>query len=136
MSHTNIRNSLSTEDAKWKEAIENKIQSMYDNQLLNLVNPATSTRAVGCKWVLKNINWHEFECTDIQISTSYERLYSDSRNLLWWNFLSSGSKQIYSDTTCHNHLLGQWSTENWCKNHFPYGKLTEDVYMTPPEGLV
>nr|GEW11161.1 hypothetical protein [Tanacetum cinerariifolium] len=44
----------SPEAAKWKEAMKSKIQSMYDNQVWNLVDSKTSLKTVGYKWIFKN----------------------------------------------------------------------------------
>jgi hypothetical protein len=38
---------------KWLGAMESEIQSMYDNQVWNLVDPIDSVRPIGCKWVFK-----------------------------------------------------------------------------------
>ena len=41
------------ESAKWKEAMDSKIQSMYDNQVWNLVDYVPGRKTVGCKWIFK-----------------------------------------------------------------------------------
>ncbi|GJZ98265.1 retrotransposon protein, putative, ty1-copia subclass [Tanacetum coccineum] len=43
----------SLEAAKWKEAMKSEIQSMYDNQVWNLVDTTSSLKMVGCKWIFK-----------------------------------------------------------------------------------
>ncbi|GJW53028.1 putative retrotransposon protein [Tanacetum coccineum] len=43
----------SPEAAKWKEAMKSKIQSMYDNQVWNLVDTTPGLKMVGCKWIFK-----------------------------------------------------------------------------------
>ncbi|GJU72288.1 retrotransposon protein, putative, ty1-copia subclass [Tanacetum coccineum] len=43
----------SPEAAKWKEAMKSEIQSMYDNQVWNLVDTTTGLKTVGCKWIFK-----------------------------------------------------------------------------------
>nr|GEY35681.1 hypothetical protein [Tanacetum cinerariifolium] len=43
----------SPEAAKWKEAIKSEIQSMYDNQILNLVDTTPDLKMVRCKWIFK-----------------------------------------------------------------------------------
>nr|GEY03671.1 retrotransposon protein, putative, Ty1-copia subclass [Tanacetum cinerariifolium] len=44
---------VSPEAAKWKEAKKSEIQSMYDNQVWNLVDTTPSLKMVGCKWIFK-----------------------------------------------------------------------------------
>nr|GEV17964.1 ribonuclease H-like domain-containing protein [Tanacetum cinerariifolium] len=41
------------EAAKWKEATKSEIQSMYDNQVWNLVNTTPGLKTMGCKWIFK-----------------------------------------------------------------------------------
>ncbi|KAJ9561476.1 hypothetical protein OSB04_006636 [Centaurea solstitialis] len=41
------------EAAKWKEAMESEMQSMYDNQVWDLVDHIPSLKIVGHKWVFK-----------------------------------------------------------------------------------
>ena len=41
------------ESAKWKEAMDSEIQSMYDNQVWNLVDNVPGRKTVGCKWIFK-----------------------------------------------------------------------------------
>ena len=41
------------ESAKWKETMDSEIQSMYDNQVWNLVGNVPGRKIVRCKWVFK-----------------------------------------------------------------------------------
>ncbi|GKE05819.1 retrotransposon protein, putative, ty1-copia subclass [Tanacetum coccineum] len=43
----------SPEAAKWKEAMKSEIQSMYDNQVWNLIDTTHGLKTVGCKWIFK-----------------------------------------------------------------------------------
>ncbi|GKC10129.1 retrotransposon protein, putative, ty1-copia subclass [Tanacetum coccineum] len=43
----------SPEAAKWKEAMKIEIQSMYDNQVWNLVDTTPGLKTVRCKWIFK-----------------------------------------------------------------------------------
>nr|GEY90045.1 retrotransposon protein, putative, Ty1-copia subclass [Tanacetum cinerariifolium] len=43
----------SPEAAKWKEAMKSEIQSMYDNQVWNLVDTTLGLKTMGCKWIFK-----------------------------------------------------------------------------------
>jgi hypothetical protein len=44
---------MGLDSEKWLGAMESEIQSMYDNQVWNLVDPIDSVRPIGCKWVFK-----------------------------------------------------------------------------------
>ncbi|KAI3780137.1 hypothetical protein L2E82_10077 [Cichorium intybus] len=39
------------ESAKWKEAMDSEIKSMYDNQVWNLVDNVPDRKTGGCKWI-------------------------------------------------------------------------------------
>ncbi|KAI3780854.1 hypothetical protein L2E82_10847 [Cichorium intybus] len=41
------------ESAKWKEAMDSEIKSMYDNQAWNLVDNVPGRKTVGYKWIFK-----------------------------------------------------------------------------------
>nr|GEU51876.1 hypothetical protein [Tanacetum cinerariifolium] len=43
----------SLEAVKWNEAIKIEIQSMYDNQVWNLVDNTPGLKTMGCKWIFK-----------------------------------------------------------------------------------
>ena len=43
----------SIESAKWKEAMDNEIKSMYDNEVWNLVHNVPGRNIVGYKWIFK-----------------------------------------------------------------------------------
>ncbi|KAI3768222.1 hypothetical protein L2E82_18724 [Cichorium intybus] len=51
---TNYHEALAgPESAKWKEAMDNEINSMYDNQVWNLVDNVPGRKTAGCKWIFK-----------------------------------------------------------------------------------
>ena len=43
----------SPKSAKWKEAMDCEIKSMYDNQVWHLVDNVPCRKIVGCKWIFK-----------------------------------------------------------------------------------
>ena len=44
---------ISPDSEKWLQAMKSKMQSMYDNQVWNLVDPLEGAKVIGCKWVQK-----------------------------------------------------------------------------------
>jgi hypothetical protein len=44
---------LGSDSEKWLGAMESEIESMYDNQVWNLVDSINGVRPIGCKWVFK-----------------------------------------------------------------------------------
>lgn len=64
-----------TAATKWKESMESEIQSMRDNQVWNLVDPAPGTKIVGCKWIFKKNT-----CMDGNVHTFKARLVAKGYN--------------------------------------------------------
>ena len=57
------------ESDKWFEAMRAEMQSMYDNQIWDLVNLPNVSKPVGCKWVFrKKTN------VDVKVQTFKARL--------------------------------------------------------------
>lgn len=127
---------LDPDSDKWLEAMKSEIQSMYDNQVWNLVDPPDGVKTIGCKWVFK-------KKTDMDgnVHTYKARL------------VAKGFKQIhgidYDETFSPVAMLksiriliaiaAYYDYEIWqmdVKNAFLNGNLFEDVYMTQPEGFV
>ena len=44
---------MSPNSEKWLQAMKSEMQSMYDNQVWNLVDPPKGAKVIGCKWVHK-----------------------------------------------------------------------------------
>ena len=44
---------MSPDSEKWLQAMKSKMQSMYDNQVWNLVDPPEGAKVIGCKRVHK-----------------------------------------------------------------------------------
>jgi hypothetical protein len=44
---------MGPDSEKWLGAMESTIESMYDNQVWNLVYPIDGVRHISCKWVFK-----------------------------------------------------------------------------------
>jgi hypothetical protein len=44
---------MGLDSKKWLGLMKSKIQSMHDNQVLNLVDPIDGVRPIDCKWVFK-----------------------------------------------------------------------------------
>jgi hypothetical protein len=44
---------MGSDSEKWLGVMESKIESMHDNQVLNLVDPINGVRPIDCKWVFK-----------------------------------------------------------------------------------
>ncbi|GJS74005.1 RNA-directed DNA polymerase, eukaryota [Tanacetum coccineum] len=67
----------SPEAAKWKEAIKSEIQSMYDNQVWNLVDTTTGLKTVGLakiksiRIMLAIAAFHDYEIWQMDVKTAF-----------------------------------------------------------------
>jgi hypothetical protein len=108
-------------------AMESEIESKHDNQVWNLVDLIDGVRPIGCKWVLnKKID------NDGNVHIYKARL------------VAKGFKQIYGFNLLKSvwillEIAAYFDYEIWqmdVKMDFLNRNLTEDVYMTQPEGSV
>ncbi|GJU74008.1 putative RNA-directed DNA polymerase [Tanacetum coccineum] len=110
---TNCKEAMaSPKDAKWKEAMKSEIQSMYDNQVWNLVDTTPGLKTVGCKWIFK-------KKTDMdgKVHTYKARLVAKG----------------YTQT--HGIDYEETFSPMDVKTAFLNEKLTKDVFMAQPEGF-
>jgi hypothetical protein len=127
---------MGPDSEKWLEAVESKIESMHDNQVWNLVDPINGVRPISYKWVFK-------KKTD---KDGNVHIYKAQ-------LVAKGFKQIHSiafdETFSHIVMLksvwilpaipAYFDYEIWqmdVKMAFLNRNLTDDVYMTQPEGFV
>ncbi|KAJ9544176.1 hypothetical protein OSB04_023883 [Centaurea solstitialis] len=122
--------------AKWKEAMESEMQSMYDNQVWDLVDHIPSLKIMGNKCVFK-------KKTDMdgKVHTYIARLvakgYTQTHGVDYDETFSlvamlKSIRILIAITTFHDYEIWQMDV----KIAFLNGKLSEDVYMTQPEGFV
>lgn len=125
----------SPEAAKWKEAMKSEIQSMYDNQVWNLVDTTPGLKTVGCKWIFK-------KKTDMdgKVHTYKARLvakgYTQTHGIDYEETFSPVAKIksiriMLAIAAFHDYEIWQMDV----KTAFLNGKLTEDVFMAQPEGF-
>ncbi|GJU16609.1 retrotransposon protein, putative, ty1-copia subclass, partial [Tanacetum coccineum] len=121
--------------AKWKEAMKSEIQSMYDNQVWNLVDTTPGLKTVGCKWIFK-------KKTDMdgKVHTYKARLvakgYTQTHGIDYEETFSPVAKIksiriMLAIAAFHDYEIWQMDV----KTAFLNGKLTEDVFMAQPEGF-
>ena len=125
----------SPEAAKWKEAMKSEIQSMYDNQVWNLVDTTLGLKIVGCKWIFK-------KKTDMdgKVHTYKARLvakgYTQTHGIDYEETFSPVAK--IKSIRIMLAIAAFYDYEIWqmdVKTAFLNGKLTEDVFMAQPEGF-
>ncbi|GJT88074.1 retrovirus-related pol polyprotein from transposon TNT 1-94 [Tanacetum coccineum] len=125
----------SLEAAKWKEVMKREIQSMYDNQVWNLVDTTPGLKTVGCKWIFK-------KKTDMdgKLHTYKARLvakgYTITHGIDFEETFSLVAKIksiriMIAIAAFHDYEIWQMDV----KTTFFNGKLIEDVFMAQPKGF-
>jgi transposase InsO family protein len=124
------------EAAKWKGAMESEIQSMYDNQVWNLVDQKPGRKTVGCKWIFKKKtdmdgNVHTFKARLVakgytqSYGIDYEETFSPVAKI-------KSIRILLAIAAFYDYEVWQMDV----KTAFLNGKLDEEVFMTQPEGFV
>jgi hypothetical protein len=121
---------------KWLGAMESEVESMHDNQVWNLIDPIDGVRPISCKWVFKTKmnkdgNIHIYAARLVVKGfkkihgVGYDETFSPVAMLKSiWILVAIAAYFDYEI----------WQVE--FKMTFINGNLTEDVYMTQPEGFV
>ncbi|KAJ9549604.1 hypothetical protein OSB04_022147 [Centaurea solstitialis] len=121
------------EAAKWKEAMESEIQSMYDNHVWELVDHTPGRKTVGNKWIFKKKTHMD---GNVHTQTGCKRLHSNSRIDYDETFSPVAKiksiRILLAIAAFHDYEIWQMDV----KTAFLNGKLDEDVYMAQPEGFV
>ncbi|KAI3780168.1 hypothetical protein L2E82_10129 [Cichorium intybus] len=124
------------ESAKWKEAMDSEIKSMYDNQVWNLVDNVQGGKTVRCKWIFKKTTdmdgkVHTFKARLVvkgftqTPGVDYDETFSPVAKI-------KSIRIMLAIAAFHDYEIWQMDV----KTAFLNGKLTEDVYMNQPEGFV
>src|SRR5665811_779560 len=128
---------MTSEDSqKWQGAMNVEIQSMYDNQVWNLVDPPEGLKTVRCKWVFKKKidmdgNVHTYKARLVakgfkQIhGVDYDETFSPVAML-------KSIRIILAIAAYYDYEIWQMDV----KTAFLNGNLSKDVYMTQPEGFI
>jgi hypothetical protein len=120
---------------EWLKAMKSEMESMYENQVWNLVDPPEGTKPIECKWIFKRK-------TDVNGNVTVHKA----------RLVAKGFRQVqgvdYDETFSPVAMLksvrillaiaAYFDYEIWqmdVKTAFLNGNLTEDVYMIQPEGF-
>ncbi|XP_058751721.1 uncharacterized protein LOC131624794 [Vicia villosa] len=122
-------------DLRWIKAMNEELQALQENFTWDIVSCPPDIKPIGCKWVYS------------------VKLNSDgSLNRFKARLVALGNKQEYgidydetfapvAKMTSVRTVLSIAASNGWSfhqmdvKNAFLHGDLTEDIYMTPPQGL-
>jgi len=145
--HTSLTASLSSisiptcysqavKDVRWIKAMNEDFQALQENFTWDIVSYPPDIKPIGCKWVYS------------------VKLNSDgSLNRYKARLVALGNKQEYgidydetfapiAKMTTVRTILSIAASNGWSlhqmdvKNAFFHGDLTEDIYMTPPQGII
>ena len=133
MTYTEAMSDIDSE--RWQQAMESEIDSMYVNQVWDLVDMPEGVRPIGCKWVFKRKT-----DADGKVQTYKARLvakgYSQIQGIDYDETFSPVAKIRFIRTLLaiaayHDYEIWQMDV----KTAFLNGNLEEEVYMQQPEGF-
>ncbi|GJX42209.1 retrotransposon protein, putative, ty1-copia subclass [Tanacetum coccineum] len=107
----------SPEVAKWKEAMKSDMQSVYNNQVWNLVDTTPGLKTVGCKWIFKKKT-----NMDGKVHTYKARLAAKS----YTQTHGIDYEETFSPVAKKNPGKGHWTA---VKNILKYLRNTKDMLL-------
>jgi hypothetical protein len=121
---------------KWLEAMKSEIQSMYDNQVWNLIEPSDGLKTIGCKWVFKkktdmdgNVHTYKARLVAKGFRQTHGIDYDETFSPV---AMIKSIRILLAIAAYYDYEIWQMDV----KTAFLNGNLLEDVYMTQPEGFV
>jgi hypothetical protein len=126
---------MGPDSKKWLESMEFELKSMHDNQVWNLVDQIDGVRPVDCKWILKKIdvdgNVHIYKARLVAKGFRQIQGVNYEETFLPIAMLKS-VRILLAIAAYYDYQI--WKMD--VKTSFINGHLSEDVYMTQPEGFV
>ena len=122
---------MSPDSEKWLQAMKSEMQSMYDNQVWNLVDPPEGAKVIGCKWVHKIK--HDMTFKSRLVVKGFKQTHGIDYDETFSPVV------MLKFTTILLDIAAYYDYEIWkmdVKTVFLNGNLLEDVYMTQLEGFV
>jgi hypothetical protein len=127
---------MGPDSEKWLGAMESEIESMHDNQVWNLVDPIDGVRPISCKWVFKKKtdndgNVHIYKAR--LVVKGFKQIHGIDYDETFSLVVMLKSVRILLA------IVAYFDYEIWqmdVKIAFLNGNLTEDVYITQPEGFI
>ena len=124
------------ESDKWLDAMKAEMQSMYDNQVWDLVDLPSDKNAVGSKWVFKKKidmdgNVHTYKARLVAKGFTqthgidYDEIFAPVAML-------KSIRMLIAIAAYYDYEIWQMDV----KTAFLNGELIEDVYMKQPEGFI
>jgi hypothetical protein len=121
---------------EWHKAIKSEMESMYENQVWNLVESPEGVKPIGCKWIFKrktdmdgNVTIHKARL----VAKGFRRIQGVDYDETFLPIAMLKFVQIMLA------IAAYFDYEIWqmdVKMAFLNGYLEEDVHMIQPEGFV
>ena len=122
---------MSPDSEKWLQAMKSEMQSMYDNQVWNLVDPLEGAKVIGCKWVHKIK--HDMTFKSRLVAKGFKQTHGiDYEETFSLVVMLKSIRILLAITAYYDYEIWQMDVKTASLN----GNLLEDVYMTQPEGFV
>ncbi|WVZ75888.1 hypothetical protein U9M48_023908 [Paspalum notatum var. saurae] len=127
---------MGPDSEKWLEAMRSELKSMAENQVWNLVEPLDQVRPIECKWVFKKKidadgNVHIYKAR--LVAKVFRQIqgvdYDETFSLV---AMLKSIRILLAIAAYHDYEVWQMDV----KMAFLNGNLSEDVYMTQPDGFV
>jgi len=120
---------------KWLEAMKSKMDSMYINQVWNLVEAPEGIILIGCKWVFKKKTDMDGKVNTYKawmVAKVFKQIHGVDYDETFSPVAMIKSIQILlAIVAYHDYEIWQMDV----KTAFLNGTLLKDVYMTQPEGF-
>ena len=116
--------------------MKSEMDSMYTNQVWTLVDPPEGIKPIGCKWIFKKKTYMEGNVITYKsrfVAKGYRQKQGVDYDETFSPMAMLKSIRILVAIVTH------YDYEIWkmdMKKTFLNGNLTEEVYMTQPEGLI
>ena len=107
-----------------------EMQSVYDNQVWNLIDPLEAAKVIGCKWVHKIK--HDMTFKSPLVAKGFKQTHGIDYDETFSPVVMLKSIRFFLA------IAAYYDYEIWkmdVKTTFLNGNLLEDVYMTQPEGF-
>ena len=113
-----------------------EMDSMYTNQVWNLVDPPEGVKPIGCNWVFKRKTDMEGKLQTFKgrlVAKGYRQIQGiDYEETFSPVAMVKSIRIMLAIAAYHDYEIWQMDV----KTAFLNGELLEDVYMTQPEGFV
>ncbi|KAL5850870.1 hypothetical protein ACOSQ4_008883 [Xanthoceras sorbifolium] len=126
----------SSEEEKWRNAMNEEMQSLHKNQTWKLASLPKGKKAIGCKWVYAKKEGFpdkkSIRCKARLVAKGYAQMEGIDYNEVFSPVVKHSSIRILLALVAQLNLeLVQLDV----KTAFLHGDLEEEIYMTQPEGF-